>query len=52
MKKNLLKAVTYCPPECNVLQQTLTLSFMQGSDVVPSGMETYNDMGDDDSNWN
>lgn len=52
MKKDLTKTVAYCPPECNVLRQTLSVSFMQGSDVVPSEMETYNDMGDDDSNWN
>lgn len=53
MKKDLLKTVAYCPPECVVLRQTLSTGFMQGSNFVQSEtMETYNDMGDDDSNWN
>lgn len=52
MKKELTKTVTYCPPECNVLRQTLAANFMQGSNFVQSEMETYNDKGDDDSNWN
>ena len=53
MKRVIKTTAAYCPPESHVLWPTLTAGFLQGSNSVqPVDMESYNDLGDDDNNWN